>query len=621
MLTSVDGIKGQVFDYIIIGGGTTGLVLATRLSENPSTSVLVLEAGSAHIDDANLLIPQQRWLFMGKAEYDWNFKTVSLSDSQRKHNIMPKTEYSLGLGEKDWEAVPQSIISSGISQRASTLKASFICLDRRLLNTPTAWGALGNDGWTWEKFQAYSKKSERFVKPNHNTDVLTYDTKLHGEHGPIVTSFPPLISNLEEDFRKAMEAHNVPTIQDAKFRIQFSGEIRGTSPTLSNLDPSTHHRSYATNMYYQPVAGRTNLKVIVDAYVTEIITTKANGLITATGVKFVKSDNTYTANVAGEVCLTAGTIMSPKILEMSGIGDPAVLRRAGIDVKLDLPGVGTNVQEHLYTGVTFELTDHFAGEQEVNTFDSLVTNLGLQQELFASGKGTLNLNTVEIAFVALADISPELNAKVIASLQTEEKDAGLAAQYKIQAEHLREKVPSLEVILAPGPAKPPLQGWDASKKHISLCFATNCPLSRGTIHVTSKDSLAIDPHVFENRFDLDTMVELVKYCRKLAQTPPLKGEGEGRLKEIHPGPDCQDDAAIAEWICNNVSTTFHTAGSCSMLPKELNGVVDPQLKVWGTHNIRIADLSIIPLHVGSHTQSVAYAIAEQAADIIKAAHK
>ncbi|KAG1905145.1 alcohol oxidase [Suillus fuscotomentosus] len=583
MLTSVDGIKGQVFDYIIIGGGTTGLVLATRLSENPSTSVLVLEAGSAHIDDANLLIPQQRWLFMGKPEYDWSFKTVSISD-----------------WGKDSEAVPQSIISSGISQRANTLKASFICLHQHLLNTPTAWGALGNDGWTWEKFQAYSKKSERFVEPNHNTDVLTYDTKLHGEQGPIVTSFPPLISNLEADFRKAMEAHNVPNIQDA-----FSGEIRGTSPSLSNLDPSTHHRSYATNMYYQPVAGRTNLQVIVDAYVTEIITTKVNGSITATGVKFVKSDNTYTANVAGEVCLTAGTIMSPKILELSGIGDPAVLRRA----------------EHLYTGVTFELTDHFVGEQEVNTFDSLATNLGKQKELFASGKGTLNLNTVDVAFVALADISPELNAKVIASLQTEEKDAGLAAQYKIQAEHLREKVPSLEIILAPGPAKPPPQGWDASKKHVSLCFATNCPLSRGTIHVTSKDSLAIDPHVFENRFDLDTMVELVKYCRRLAQTPPLKGEGEGRLVEIHPGPDCQDDAAIAEWICNNVNTTFHTAGSCSMLPKELNGVVDPQLKVWGTHNIRVADLSIIPLHVGSHTQSVAYALAEQAADIIKASHE
>ncbi|KAG1894479.1 alcohol oxidase [Suillus fuscotomentosus] len=622
MLTSVDGIKGQVFDYIIIGGGTTGLVLVTRLSENPSTLVLVLEAGSAHIDDANLLIPQQCWLFVGKPEYDWSFKTVT----QRKHNITPKTEYSLGLGGKDSEAVPQSTISSGISQRANKLKASFICLHQHLLNTPTAWGALGNDGWTWEKFQAYSKKSERFVEPNHNTDVLTIMNLAQLISRPIVTSFPPLISNLEADFRKAMEAHNVPNIQDA-----FSGEIRGTSPSLSNLDPSTHHRSYATNMYYQPVAGRTNLKVIVDAYVTEIITTKVNGLTTAIGVKFVKSDNTYTANVAGEVCLTAGTIMSPKILELSGIGDPAVLRRAGIDVKLDLPGVGMNVLEHLYTGVTFELTDHFAGEQEVNTFDSLATNLGKQKE------STLNLNTVDIAFVALADISPELNAKVTASLQTEEKDAGLAAQYKIQAEHLREKVPSLEILLAPGPANPPPQGWDASKKHVSLCFATNCPLSRGTIHVTSKDSLAIDPHVYENRFDLDTMVELVKYCRRLAQTPPLKGEGEGRLIEIHPGPDCQDDAAIAEWICNNVNTTFHTAGSCSMLPKELNGVVDPQLKVWGTHNIRVADLSIIPLHVGSHTQSVAYALAEQgllqfflkllalivvlAADIIKASHE
>lgn len=592
MLTSIDEIKGQVFDYIIIGGGTTGLVLASRLSENPSTSVLVLEAGGAHIDDDTLLVPQRRWLFMGKAEYDWNFKTETQHHAKDRIFTWPRGK---GLGGSS-------------------------AINNLLWNKPArqhieAWGALGNDGWTWEKFQTYSKKSERFVKPDHNTDVLTFDTKLHGEHGAIVTSFPPVISNLEEDFRKAMEVYNIPTIQDS-----FSGETRGTSPSLSTLDPSTHHRAYATNMYYQPVAGRTNLKVLVDAYVTDIITTEVNGLVTATGVTFVQSNNTYTANVAGEVCLTAGAIMSPMILEMSGIGDPAVLERAGIEVKLDLPGVGMNVQEHLYSGVTFELTDHFAGEQEVNTFDSLATNPGLQKELHACGKGTLNLNTVDIAFVALADISPELDAKVIAALQSE-KDAGLAAQYKIQAEHLREKIPSLEIILAPGPAKPPPQGWDASKKHVSLCFATNCPLSRGTIHVTSKDSLAIDPHVFENRFDLDTMVELVKFCRKLAQTPPLKGEGEGRLKEIHPGPDCQDDDAIAEWICNNVSTTFHTASSCSMLPKELNGVVDPQLKVWGTHNIRVADLSVIPLHVGSHTQSVAYALAEQAADIIKAHHE
>ncbi|KAG2112770.1 hypothetical protein DEU56DRAFT_762014 [Suillus clintonianus] len=307
----------------------TGLVLATRLSENPSTSesVLVWEAGGAHLDDDTL--------------------------SRRKHNITPKTEYSHGQ--------PRGKGFGGSSAINNLL------WKKPALKHIEAWGALVNDGWTWEKFQTYSKKSERRCRHVLSASHL----KPRGR------------------FQKAMEVHNVPTIQDSIIlrggklalsnhdflHLIFTQPCR-TSPSLSTLDPSTHRRSYATN-------------------VTEIVTTNLNGIITATGVKFVKSDNTYTADVAGEVCLTSGAIMSPQILEMSGIGDPAVLERAGFKVKLDLPGVGTNVQEHLYSGVTFELTNHFV---------------------------------------------------VIAAPQCEEKDAGLAVQYKLQAEHLREKVPSLEIL-------------------------------------------------------------------------------------------------------------------------------------------------------------------------------
>jgi hypothetical protein len=163
----------------------------------------------------------------------------------------------------------------------------------------------------------------------------------------------------------------------------------------------------------------------------------------------------------------------------------------------------------------------------------------------ASGKGSLNLNTVDIAFVALADISPELDAKVIAALQSEEKDAGLAAQYKIQAEHLREKVPSLEIILGPGPAKrtyrlcrciqanfdvygstAPPQGWDASKKHISLCFAINCPLSRGTI-VSSETILEFFANTFDSmlhpkiRLRLTRMFSRIDSVRQIFLVSPL----------------------------------------------------------------------------------------------------
>ncbi|KAG1841194.1 hypothetical protein C8R48DRAFT_679362 [Suillus tomentosus] len=270
-----------------------------------------------------------------------------------------------------------------------------------------AWGVLGNDGWTWEKFQMYSKKSERWcclINTVHDTDVLKLDATLHahGEHGAVVTSFPPVISNLDADFRKAMEAHNIPTI------------------------------------------------ILAESFVL-------------TFCRFCE--------------------------------------RPYNDSRIALSlSVGMNVQEHLYTGVTFELTDHFAGKQENITS--------------ACGKGSLNPNTVDTAFVALADISPELDAKVIAALQSEDKDAGLAAQYKYRPSIFGRSTPA---------------GVGCLEEAYFALFATNCPLSRGTAHVTSKDSL--EPHGFENRFDLDTMVELVNFCRRLAQTSPLEGEGEGRLKD------------------------------------------------------------------------------------------
>ncbi|OBZ73527.1 Oxygen-dependent choline dehydrogenase [Grifola frondosa] len=316
----------------------------------------------------------------------------------------------------------------------------------------------------------------------------------------------------------------------------------------------------------------------------------------------------------------------PQILELSGIGDPEVLRKAGVEVKLELPGVGANVQEHLYSGVSYEVVRSVVDGHEVHTFDALMNPDEAQKHfaLHSSGKGSLNLNTIGLTFVPLDTICADsrtvqrtLTETIRAGIAAGTFPAGLRKQYELQLEHLAQKVPSLEIVLGPGliaPSGVP----DPNKKHVSLCFGLNAPFSRGTIHIASNDPLAqpvIDPHVFEQPYDLRSMVELVKFNRRLAKTEPLKSIFAE--KEVYPGPQVETDEQIAEWLKGAVGTTFHTVGTCSMLPLEDGGVVDHRLKVHKTTNIRVVDASIIPLHIGSHTQAMVYALGEQAADIIK----
>jgi choline dehydrogenase-like flavoprotein len=159
------------------------------------------------------------------------------------------------------------------------------------------------------------------------------------------------------------------------------------------------------------------------------------------------------------------------------------------------------------------------------------------------------------------------------------------------------------------------------KKHFSIVGFLNHTFSRGTIHSSSSnpdDFPIMDPHYFEHDMDLQMLIKQVRYIREVFKTAPFKDiVSEDIAAELCPGHEIQTDEELANWVKQTCSTGWHTTGSLSMRPKDKNGVVDPQLKVYGTKNIRVVDLSIVPMQVSAHTQSVAYTIAEQAADIIK----
>ncbi|KAF9475232.1 alcohol oxidase [Pholiota conissans] len=595
MTASIDQVSEKKFDYIIVGGGTAGIALASRLSEDDDTSVLVLEAGPANLNDPLLLTPGIIGVHFNNPQYDWAFQTTPQKEADGRSLFWARGKTLGG----------SSAINVYQFHRPS--KENIDAFER-----------LGNLGWNWDLLKRYYDKSSGFVPPAVKRDEISYDLKQRNADGPVKYSYAMQGSGLEQPYFEALKSMGVPQVDEP-----FSGDIKGAWMSPVSIDPTTKSRSYSTNMYYGPNAHRKNLTVLVNAHVAKIDLKKENGIATATGVQFVYDGKVHTAFAGKEVILSAGAIMSPQILELSGIGNKKVLNAAGVETIVDLPGVGENVQEHVCSGVTLEIKKEV--QDQFTTFDCLRDpgEFEKQGTLLAEGKGVLAMVPTAISFLPLDIISPDAEAlqqklkkTIDEGIKSGRYSPTLQKQFKLQLESIDRGHPHVEVLLAHGFITAP-DVPEPGKKYLTLVCLLNHPFSRGSIHIGSKDALqqpVLDPHYFEENYDLRAFIELVKFSRRLAKTEPLNSL---LGVEINPGPEKTTDEQIGDYLKQSFSTTFHTAGSCSMLPLQDGGVVDPQLKVYGTSNIRVVDMSIIPLHIGCHPQATVYAISELAADIIK----
>ncbi|KAI0066612.1 alcohol oxidase [Artomyces pyxidatus] len=598
MSATIEQVSNKKFDFIVVGGGTAGLVVATRLTEDPSVTVLVLESGAANLQDPALLTPAAFGSHFGNPQYDWAFRTVPQKNSG---GYVTNWERGKGLGG-----------SSAIN---------FFQYHRPAKSDIDAFEELGNPGWNWDLLKKYYMKVETFVPPSNKTEVMSYDLKDRGSNGPLRVAYPSTLSGFEQPYHEALASMGIN-----RAREPFSGDTKGTWLTPITVDPIIRARSYAANKYYEPNAARANLVVLTLAHVAKINVSKSpSGEVTATGVSFLYEGKVHQAEVGKEVILAAGAIISPQILELSGIGDKDILTKLGIETKLDLPGVGKNVQEHMYCGASYEVRDDRASE--FLTFDCLrdPQELVKQIELYQkTGTGAFGMSSACMTFVPLLAISEdarEIQAKlsntIQAGIEAGKYSPALKKQFDIQLQHIKDQEPSCEMVCTQAfgsRPKLPLPG----KKYLTLTAHVNHPFSRGSIHAKSTDPLEhpeLDPHYFEEEYDLTMFVETIKFNRRLAQREPFKSILTGT--EVNPGPEVQTDEQIADFLKANLLTGYHTVGSCSMLPLEDGGVVDPKLKVYNTSNLRIVDLSIVPLHIGAHMQATAYAIGELAADIIK----
>ncbi|KAF9556900.1 GMC oxidoreductase [Agrocybe pediades] len=484
---------------------------------------------------------------------------------------------------------------------------------------------LGNPGWNWAQYQKYSMKVETFHPPAEEQTRAyphTFNPAYRGTEGPVQMTIPPHAHTIDKLVQAAMVKNGLQVIDDP-----YGGNVTGTWIASSNIDPKTWTRSYAANVYLAPNIARDNLYVLTDALVSRILLKDVIGseVKMATGVEFIHNSRKYTVKVRKEVILSAGTVKSPQILEMSGIGRPEVLHKLGIETQVDLPGVGENVQEHVGFDMVYELDPNGGHETLALLADPAYAQKS--KELHAQGKGLNRLGLTSVSCFphsimgedeARAHIK-QVEAEVQEQCKAGDLPAGLLDQLKHHITALKdEAIPDCEIIIFPGVFSQNMKP-DPAKSYITVAPFQNHPLSRGTIHAETMDPFAppkIDPNYFEYRSDFNIQIQYFKFVRQLCDTEPLKSD---IVQELDPGLGCKSDADIEDFIRNNAFGIFHAIGSCSMLPREKQGVVDPTLKVYGTSNLRVADISILPIHIAAHTQATAYMIGEKAADLIKAA--
>ncbi|KDR78170.1 hypothetical protein GALMADRAFT_224541 [Galerina marginata CBS 339.88] len=393
-IVKVAEVARKNVDYVIIGGGTSGLVAAVRLSEDPSVTVLVLEAGQDNLGDPKIDVPLQLGHTFRNPQYDWAFMTTKQKNANDREILWSRGK---GLGG-----------SSAINFYV-WIKPPAADID--------ALEKLGNPGWNWANYEKYSKKAETFHLPTtEQTDLYphTFDLKARGTSGPVQVAIPAHVHTLDKLFQETMVNKGLKAINDP-----YSGDINGTWIASSTLDPRTWTRSSSATAYLVPNISRSNLKVLTGALVSRIIfdPATADRERTATAVKFIHGDAIYEVNVDKEVILCAGTINSPQILELSGIGQPEVLSRVGIDVEIDLPGVGENLQEHVSTSTIYELDPGSSHE----TWDLMrdPEYAAEAKALYAAGKGMQRSGLTSFSYFPLSLVNPEESRVLIDRLEAE----------------------------------------------------------------------------------------------------------------------------------------------------------------------------------------------------------
>lgn len=455
------------------------------------------------------------------------------------------------------------------------------------------WPSLGLE-IDWDILFNSSKKGEHFQLPQQKLVDLgaTYNASAHGFDGPLTTCTSPHISTLDTNdiFRQSMEAMGIPP------RAEFNGgDLRGAGIQQVTQDGIADIREDSARAYYYLIAeDRPNLSIMVNTTGVRIVWAQdsASGNAVAAGVEFQSQDGTLsTVNATKEVVLSAGALRSPIILEKSGVGNPDILSKFDVDVKVELRAVGENFQDQPTLSIIGQSFRNETG------FPAFVAHISLH-DLF--GDDTANIYAATLAKL------PEY-ARMIAAYNGGASDASTQERLlKSQLDLLfSSNTPTSELVPA------------AIDTIAGVIFWIHQPFSRGSVHInsTTSNEPRIDGRMFELDFDGQLSIATAKWILKYLDTSPMSGILNHTTVVPSLGPDDSDELWL-DWMKNTTQPNYHHLGTCAMLPKDLGGVVDNDFKVYGIENVRVVDLSVFPLQVAGHSTAPLYGVAEWAAEKI-----
>jgi choline dehydrogenase len=532
----------QEFDYIVVGAGSAGCVLAARLSEDPATRVLLLEAGPP---DRSLWIhlPIGYGKTMWSPTYNWCFHTDPDPNMNGRRIYWPRGKTLGG----------SSSINGLIYIRGQ--REDF-----------DHWGAQGNAGWGHADVLPY------FIKAEGNQRG---STPLHGGDGPLKVSDIAAKHELIEAFIAGAQQIGVPRTDD------FNGAVQEGAGYFQ-LNTHKGWRCSTAQAYLKPARKRPNLCIETDAFAVGLVLDGRR----AKGVRYRQGGVMKEARVVAEVLLSAGSIQSPQLLQLSGIGPKDLLARHGITPAVDLPGVGENLQDHLQIRLTFECTRPITTNDQLNSWLGRIS-VGMQWLLFRSGPLAVGINQGGCFMHALTDAAGRR----------------VAATPDIQFH-----VATLSADMAGGKVHP-YSGFT-----MSVCQLR--PESRGHIRIRGTDPFEppeMQPNYLATELDRRTAVAGVKAARAIAAAPAMRPFVK---REVKPGPQAGDDAALLEYCRNHGATIFHPTGTCRM-GTDANAVVDARLRVHGVAGLRVVDCSAMPTLVSGNTNAAAVMMAEKASDMIR----